>query len=74
MPSSIEVEGKAPTAASFAPDGKTVTATFARADFAGFTGGAPAGKAVEMMVTGALQHAGGQSLFAVGATVQVVQR
>jgi hypothetical protein len=71
--SSISLEGSPALSSALIGDSRTFMATFSRQDLAGFTGGAPAGQPVDVLLTGTLQHNGSQSLFSVGPTVRILR-
>ncbi len=67
VPSNVRAEGAAPVTAALAADARTYVVTFNRADLKSFNGGKDPGNAVDLMLTGDLQHDGVQSLFAASA-------
>lgn len=69
--SSIALEGSPAVSSALVGNGRTFKATFDRKDLSGFTGGAPAGQPVDLMLTGTLQHDGSQSLFSIGPAVRL---
>jgi feruloyl esterase len=71
--SSISLEGSPALSSALIGNGRTFMATFNRQDLTGFTGGAPAGQPVDVLLTGTLQHNGSQSLFSVGPTVRILR-
>jgi feruloyl esterase len=71
--SNLKLEGATFTHGGYSGDGRTYIAHFDRKDLATFTGGVPLGEPVDLMITGALQHNGSQSLFAASAAVRILK-
>jgi feruloyl esterase len=71
VPANLKAEGAAALTTTLSDNNRKLTATFRRGDLGGFTGGRPANKPVDLMITGTFQHDGVQSLFAASATVRL---